>query len=467
MNTKNIILFVVLIFTLVFAPPFAKSSQCFSRNSKASRSSTKKFSKALPRKISSPKVRVGKSTKHLSRSPTPHARINAGKKRISIEKKRPVKIASLARRKTTLTNKTPKFKSELRSRNSELLRNRNNSRRPIKAAIRRHRIIKSILSKRNGSKTGLYPSKLIREKLAVKKNTNHGSHHITTHGHHSNQGFVHHPSQIYHRVVWPGYSYVICYNSSPYFSFSYVYPYYHRKYVFVSLCGYWPIAYRYVRYYWYGWHPYIWYGYYPIVYEVKGDTYNYYTYNYYKDDVDAPDESDFSEEYKKFEEQTAGGPNEETLADRYFEDGVKAFEAGDYDIAAEKFAYALDLEPDDMVLPFAYVQALFADQQYSKAAKVLQEALSRLSPDQEGIFYPRGLYTNDDILFEQIERLEFKASLYPLDTDLQLLLGYQLLGVNRLDQAIEPLQLAGQDPEIEALSTVMLDLLEKIKGNKS
>jgi tetratricopeptide (TPR) repeat protein len=120
-----------------------------------------------------------------------------------------------------------------------------------------------------------------------------------------------------------------------------------------------------------------------------------------------------------------------------------------------------------MVLPFAYVQALFADQQYSKAAKVLQEALSRLSPDQEGIFYPRGLYTNDDILFEQIERLEFKASLYPLDTDLQLLLGYQLLGVNRLDQAIEPLQLAGQDPEIEALSTVMLDLLEKIKGNKS
>ena len=45
-----------------------------------------------------------------------------------------------------------------------------------------------------------------------------------------------------------------------YYGISYYYPSYHRKYLFVSLGGYWPYSYRYQRYYWYGCHPYYWYG---------------------------------------------------------------------------------------------------------------------------------------------------------------------------------------------------------------
>jgi len=73
----------------------------------------------------------------------------------------------------------------------------------------------------------------------------------------------------------------VYYDCGPWFGFRYVYPYYHRKYIFISLGGYWPFDYCYARYYWYGCHPYYWYGYYPVAQEVQGDTYNYYTYNYY------------------------------------------------------------------------------------------------------------------------------------------------------------------------------------------
>ena len=93
-----------------------------------------------------------------------------------------------------------------------------------------------------------------------------------------------HYNHLHHRVIWPHYYYPIYYGFGPYVHFQYVYPYYHRKYVFVSLGGWWPSDYSYVRYYWYGYHPYLWYGYYPIAREVTADNYNYYTYNYYQND---------------------------------------------------------------------------------------------------------------------------------------------------------------------------------------
>jgi tetratricopeptide (TPR) repeat protein len=230
------------------------------------------------------------------------------------------------------------------------------------------------------------------------------------------------------------------------------------------------VHYTYLRYYRYGYHPYYWYGSYPTVYEVEGDTYNYYTYNYGSDttsevtDYTRPvDANTFADVRERLAAQAAEEPAPETLADQYFEDAVNAFEAGDYDTAANKFAYALDLEPDDMVLPFAYVQALFANQQYAEAVEVLREALSKLPPDTEGIFYPRGLYPDDDILFEQIGQLAATAELYPSDENLQLLLGYQLLGAGKLDRATGPLQQIGPDSENAAPVEKLLELLEKIR----
>ena len=342
-------------------------------------------------------------------------------------------------------------------------KNVNNTR--SKPAVSRH---SDIFAGRHKGRNAIDRSSLHSsyDKSYTRRNRHH-HHHKNGHHHHR---FGHYPHRTYHRVIWPRYRYIVHYNWGPRWAFQYVYPYYHRRYIFVSLGGYWPIEYRYARYYWYGCHPYYWYGYYPVAYEVKGDTYNYYTYNYnysetgeVADGVRPVDENTFADVREKLAAQSAEEPDEETLADECFEDAVKAFEEGDYELAADKFAEAIDLEPDDIILPFAYVQALFADEQYAKAVEVLREAVIELPPEKEGVFFPRGLYPDDDILFEQIGRLEGKADLYSLDADMQLLLGYQLLGAGRLDQAEEPLQRAGENLENAAAAETLLELLEKIK----
>ncbi len=286
--------------------------------------------------------------------------------------------------------------------------------------------------------------------------------------------YVDYHDRICRRTVWPGYRFMLYYDWGSHFAFRYCYPYYHRRYVFVSLGGYWPWDYCYRRYYWYGCHPYYWYGYYPIAREVIGDTHNYYTYNYYYDDtpvVDAGyaatdvgvvDHTTFADVRERMAQQ-AVEPAEPTLADRYFEDAVGAFELKDYDRAAELFAQAMELAPDDMILPFAYCQALFSAERYTEAAEVLRAALAKVSPEEEGVFYPRGLYTKDDILFEQMNQLADKAALYSFDGDLQLLLGYNLLGIGELDEAVEPLRLATLDLENAPAATVLLNLLEKMR----
>jgi len=273
---------------------------------------------------------------------------------------------------------------------------------------------------------------------------------------------------------------MVHYGCGPRLAFRYVYPYYHRKYLFVSLGGYWPIGYRYRRYYWYGCHPYLWHGYYPIAREVTGETYNYYTYNYYNDDNTAAfgssvitdgitpvDHDTFADVREKLAQQLAEEPGEITPADICFENAVKAFEAGNYDIAIEKFAKTLELAPDDMILPFAYSQALFAKEQYSESAEVLRTALAEVSPEKEGVFYPRGLYPDDETLFKQIDDLVEKAEIYSFDADLQLLLGYQLLGLGEIDEAVEPLQRASRDMENAVAATTLLNVLEKIRAENS
>jgi tetratricopeptide (TPR) repeat protein len=241
------------------------------------------------------------------------------------------------------------------------------------------------------------------------------------------------------------------------------------------LCGYWPLRYRYRRYYWYGYHPYAWYGYYPIAREVQGDTYNYYTYNYYDDNAGVSvtsgeaggivpvDHNTFADVREKLAQQGTEEPMEITLADTYFEDAVKAFEVNNYEAAIEKFSEAMMLAPDDMILPFAYSQSLFANGQYAEAAAVLRQSLAKTTPDKEGVFYPRGLYSDDNVLFEQINQLVERAELYSFDADLQLLLGYHLLGIGKLDEALEPLQYASLDMENAVAATTLLNVLEKIR----
>ena len=289
---------------------------------------------------------------------------------------------------------------------------------------------------------------------------------IYDHGH----VFMDRHLRLHTRIISPGYWFSVFYRRGPHFTFGYCHPYYHRKYVFISLGGYWPIGYNYARYYWYGYHPYDWYGYYPIAREVGGDTYNYYTYNYYGQGAEGAMPADYTalaDVRERLAQQAEKEPDAPTLADRCFEEAVKAFEAGDYDKAVEQFAKASTLAPDDMVLPFAYSQALLADGQYSEAAQVLRAALAKGSPDKEGVFFPRGLYPDDQTILEQIERLIERVGIYSFDADLQLLLGYQLLGIGEIDAAIEPLLHASKDLENAGAAQILLKLAEKIKAERS
>jgi tetratricopeptide (TPR) repeat protein len=218
------------------------------------------------------------------------------------------------------------------------------------------------------------------------------------------------------------------------------------------------------------------------------DTYNYYTYNYYGvddtavcesgqtiDNIGLVDHNTFADVREKLAQQAAEEPDEATLADSFFEDAIKAFEAADYDKAIEMFANASKVAPDDIILPFAHSQALFAKEQYSQAAEVLRAALTKVPPEKEvappkgeqEVYYPRGLYRDDDTLYEQIDRLAEKANLYSFDADLQLLLGYQLLGIGQTDEALEPLLRASKDMKNADAAAILLRLLEKIKAQDS
>jgi tetratricopeptide (TPR) repeat protein len=289
-----------------------------------------------------------------------------------------------------------------------------------------------------------------------------------------------HRYRLHHRVVWPHYRYPIYYRFGHHVHFRHVYPYYHRKYVFISLGGFWPGDYSYVRYYWYGWHPYVWYGYYPIAREVGVDNYNYYTYNYYNQNTDgaytsyssetpvenemqAVDQSTWADVRQKLDQQ-ADPPAAPTVSDTRFEEGVKSFEAGNYDAAADKFEEAMRLSPNDMILPFAYAQALFADGKYTESAAMLRKALGQVTPEKEGVFYPRGLYANDDVLYAQIENLVDKLEDFGYDADMQLLLGYHLLGTGETGYAREPLERASQDLENAESAKVLLRLADKIES---
>jgi len=123
----------------------------------------------------------------------------------------------------------------------------------------------------------------------------------------------------------------------------------------------------------------------------------------------------------------------------------------------------MKLAPDDIILPFAYVQALFAVKSYPEAAEALREALEKISPETEGVFYPRGLYSDEEVLFEQIDKLSETAKLYAFDADLQLLLGYQLLGVGDNDEAEQQLLKASQDMTNAPSAMILLELLAKIR----
>ena len=278
---------------------------------------------------------------------------------------------------------------------------------------------------------------------------------------------------------------VVSFHRGSHYGVSYYHPWYHRKYIFVSIGGYWPFSYRYRRYYRYGCHPHRWYGANVITYPAS-DTYN--TYNYYYDTpepatyyppaYDTSGYDDFSdvrerlarerlEELYRLEQDVQDAPYIETEADIRFNEGVEAFAEGDYLQAVDEFREAIILSPDDIVLPFTYSQALFAAGEYAHAASVLRAAIERMPEGEETVYYPRGLYADEEPLTDQIAILAETATNEPFAGDFDLLLGYQLLGSDRFDEAGAALDSALADPANEKAAGLLLKLLEEARAEDS
>jgi len=273
---------------------------------------------------------------------------------------------------------------------------------------------------------------------------------------------------------------------------SYYYPSYHRKYIFVSIGGYWPVVYTHRRYYWYGCHPYNWYGTYYLDYPVTQPVYNTYNYNYYGTTAGQSsaysyssegtagagfdDFSDVREKLRRQKEQAlaeeAGKealdePTAETEVDILFDKGVRAFGEGNYMDAAKEFREAITLDEGDVILPFTYCQALFAEGRYAHAASVLRSAVLRLPEDELTVYYPRGLYEDEEVLNEQIAQLAEATATEPFSADLKLLLGYQLLGTGENEKAAEQLNELRTDEVNGSTAEKLLMLLEKAESEKA
>ena len=151
--------------------------------------------------------------------------------------------------------------------------------------------------------------------------------------------------------------------------------------------------------------------------------------------------------------------------DEQLQDIADAFADCNYTEAARRAGEALNADPDNQVLPFLYSQSLFADQEYGAAASVLRQALTHVDVEEDGVYYSTGFYPDRERLEQQIQDLIETAKAEPSNADLQLVLGYQLLGVGRFEGALEALQTAERDYVNRRAATVLIDVLEKGRSN--
>ena len=114
-------------------------------------------------------------------------------------------------------------------------------------------------------------------------------------------------------------------------------------------------------------------------------------------------------------------------------------------------------------MPFAHIQALVAGGHYFEASQLLRMKLDEIAPREEGIFFPRGLYADEALLYEHVAKLEKTAADNPDRAELRLLLGYQLFGLGKYDRAIENLQEAKQSYANRKAASQLIEMLQKVR----
>ncbi len=186
---------------------------------------------------------------------------------------------------------------------------------------------------------------------------------------------------------------------------------------------------------------------------------SYYRYYYGYRDRDF----DYKDEYKTSRPYQQGRYSDVNHTDRQLTNVADAFKTADYPRAVVMAKKALDADPENAVLAFAYVQSLFANTEYEQAADVLRDALEKLDPDTEDVFYLFGLYPDKDTLPEQIAQLTAAADDQPRNADLQLLLGYELLGIGRYESAADAFEKAEYESSNRKAVTALREVLKKTR----
>ena len=144
----------------------------------------------------------------------------------------------------------------------------------------------------------------------------------------------------------------------------------------------------------------------------------------------------------------------------------QAFVLGDYNRAIVRAREALKQMPDNTMLRFICSQTLFADGRYQNAAITVRSTLEKMAQTgQQDIFYSMNLYPDQDTLNKQIEKLIEAVNAPRASANLRLLLGYQLLGVGRVDEAIGHLQKASQDTINEKAALYLVKVSGKLYRN--
>jgi len=187
---------------------------------------------------------------------------------------------------------------------------------------------------------------------------------------------------------------------------------------------------------------------------------SYYRYYYGYRDFDYKDEDKTSKPYQQ------GRYSDANHTDRQLTSVADAFKTADYPKAVVMAKKALDAEPENAVLAFAYVQSLFANTEYEQAADVLRDALEKLDPDTEDVFYLFGLYPDKDTLPKQIAQLTAVADDQPRNADLQLLLGYELLGIGRYESAADAFEKAEYESSNRKAVTALREVLKKMRQQR-
>lgn len=228
----------------------------------------------------------------------------------------------------------------------------------------------------------------------------------------------------------------------------------------------------YYRYRYYGFLPhdyYVPYGYYGYrgrpYWRYEAD-YNWLEEPEYEQDYQYDANSDrFAEARERYEKERAAAKERER---RYIEVVARAFKSGDWEEAVARAKEGLLAEPESSRLGFLYSQSLFASGRYTSAAGVLRQSVMKMAEKGDKALRPLELYSGEDVLIKQVKALRYEIKNRSDKGDLELLLGYELWGLYRYDEASKTLAAVVKDDYVngQAAGVLMSMVAESKRSNE-